>query len=186
MDVPSTDAFSPISDLVSRFGLPNPLEFLDLMQNSLEQIDRSTEAWDKIAGTLEGVSNKLKSELEAVNWQGPAADSARQEGTTTAQALTTTQGETQQAAQGASEAKVDIWRVIKWILMAIGALAAILAVTFAIALASSTWSFGSSLLLWIAEATGLSLGVIAAITGAIATACGILVGILGELQAFYG
>src|SRR4029079_16152426 len=57
MQIPSSAAFSPLPELIAEFGIPNPFEILDLLQNELEQVDTSTATWDGLATDLDSLAD---------------------------------------------------------------------------------------------------------------------------------
>jgi hypothetical protein len=182
MHVPSSSAFSPLPELIAEFGIPDPFEILDLLQNELEQVDTTTATWNGLADDLDNLAADLEQQSGSVFWTGAAANGFRSNATDVAASFRGAAGNLRNCSQQQKGLQISTLDVIQWVLTALALLVALIATAFAIAMAASVWTFGSSLLVWLSYATGLSLGTIAAITGCIATLLGFAAGVVGAVK----
>ena len=72
MQVPSASSFAPLPELIAQFGIPDPFEILDLLQNELEQVDTATITWTGIADELEVLADELEQQSGSLFWTGAA------------------------------------------------------------------------------------------------------------------
>lgn len=182
MQTATESDFAPLPQLIAEFGLPNPLEILPQLINHLESVHTSSAHLTEAHTQLSALADHLDSSAKQVQWQGDSATAfhARRADLTTS--LRNTADVTKEVVQCHEESATTIWDWLVWITLVIAILTLVVAALFAIAIAASGPTFGSSLLTWLASATGLSDVVLTEIIAAIGTLAWLLSSVFGEIR----
>ncbi len=123
MRIPTREEFSPLPEVVDRFGLPDPTAILPELENQLEAVAESQAQVENVAAGLRGIADDLDNEAATVSWEGAAGDQFRTKNAEITQAL-------RGAADNISAAQADVAGIdqdtkdlIGKIILTIGALA---------------------------------------------------------------
>ena len=182
MKTPSESDFSPLPELIAQFGLPNPLEVLPQLNNQLESVNTSSAHLTQVHAHLTELADHIDQSAGQVRWQGKAATGFDDRRADSTKSLRNTANVAQDVVHCHTESATTIWDLLVWITLLIAIVTLIIAALFAIALASSGWTFGSSLLLWLADATGLSMTVVTEIVATIGTVAWLLSSVFAEIR----
>ncbi|MEV5748771.1 hypothetical protein AB0L00_13225 [Actinoallomurus sp. NPDC052308] len=174
--------FSPLPQIIERFGLPNPLAVLPELKNRLETVDVSSGHLTRLRDHLTRLADDIEDSAGSLRWQGDAASRFHRRNAETVTSLRRTAAAAQDTVQCQSYAKITMWDLAVWITLAIAILTLIVAAILAIMVATALQSGGTSIVVGITAMSTHTATVTAEILGAIGTVSWLLSSVFGEVR----
>lgn len=125
MRIPTREEFSPLPEVVDRFGLPDPTAILPELENQLGVVAESQAQVDSVVAGLRGIAEDLDGHAAAVSWEGVAGDRFRARNVEITRALRNSADDIAAARDELTSIDQDTRDLIKKILFAIGSVATI-------------------------------------------------------------
>ena len=182
MQTAAESDFSPLPQIIARFGLPNPLEVLPQLDNRLESVDTSSTHLTRLHEHLTRLAEDIEASAGGVRWQGDAASNFQGRNADTVTSLRRTAAVAQDVVHCQSHSMIAMWDLAVWITLAIAILTLIVAAILAIMIATAVHSGGTSIPIGIAMMSTHTATVTAEVLGAIGTVSWLLSNVFGEVR----
>lgn len=135
MMIPSREEFSPLPEVIDRFGLPDFLEILPELENQLEVVEESNARIAQVAEGLRQAADDLDTEASAVHWQGAAGDAFRAKNAEATKSLRYAADNINTVSEGVVAMKTTaedvvhlVIKVLTWLAAIAGALLAVIGI----------------------------------------------------------
>lgn len=144
MRTPTESDFSPLPQLISHFGVPNPLDVLPRLQNQTETVNASSANLTQLHGQLHALADHIDRSSAQVQWQGDAGSGFQQRISETTTSIRAVAQATQTSVECHTQLASDFWGTVSWICLILAILAIVVGVLLAIAIEECTISGGTA------------------------------------------